>query len=56
MLYSQDLNLRTPYKAPKLQAKRIGPFKILEKLSPVLYKLDLPPTMSLKTCWFFRTK
>ena len=38
-------NLRLPGRAPKLVAKRIGPFKITKILSELVYELDLPPTL-----------
>ena len=31
----------------KLQSKYIGPYKIAEAISPVAYRLDLPPTLRI---------
>ena len=31
----------------KLDHKFMGPFRVVEKLSPLVYKLDLPPTLSV---------
>ena len=44
VLLSTD-NLRTPGRAPKLVAKRIGPFTITKVLSKLNYELDLPSTL-----------
>jgi hypothetical protein len=35
-------NLKTTHPTVKLRALRYGPFKIINKLSPVAYQLDLP--------------
>jgi hypothetical protein len=41
-------NLRLASKiTPKLSPRWIGPFLILEKLSPLNYRLELPPTLTI---------
>lgn len=46
LLSTQFLTLRTqPNK--KLRQRFIGPYKIIEKISPVAYKLELPPEMKM---------
>jgi ribonuclease HI len=49
MVYLSRLNLKTTRPSDKLDFKRIGPFEVLEKISKNNYKLDLPPTMKLRT-------
>jgi hypothetical protein len=38
-------NLRTLRPSKKLDHKRVGPFKVIGKINPVAYKLELPKTM-----------
>jgi len=46
LLSTKILNLHLPEGAtPKLYPKYTGPLKVLEVISPVAYKLKLPPTM-----------
>ena len=40
-------NVATSRPCKKLDAKRLGPFTILAKLSPLVYRLQLPPTLSI---------
>jgi hypothetical protein len=42
-LYAQNMNLKT--KTPKLTDRRLGPFKVAEKISDTAYRLELPETM-----------
>ncbi|XP_075450635.1 uncharacterized protein LOC142491634 [Ascaphus truei] len=44
-LSSKNIRLKTP--SPKLSPRFLGPFKITEKISPVAYRLALPPTMRI---------
>ena len=44
-VYLSTENLKLPGPSRTLQEKRIGPFTIIEKLSPVTYKLELPEEM-----------
>ena len=46
LLSTEHLNIQQPQtSSAKLSARRVGPFTITAKYSPVLYRLDLPPTM-----------
>jgi hypothetical protein len=47
LLSSEHLNIQRPQNSNKLTAKRVGPFKIIRKLSPVSYTLELPPSMTV---------
>ncbi|KAJ9512027.1 hypothetical protein QJQ45_004586 [Haematococcus lacustris] len=47
LLSTATLNLKTPSNSAKLQPRYVGPFKVLTKVSPVAYKLDLPTTMRI---------
>ena len=40
-------NLRNLDKTPKLSSKYIGPFKIIKKISDVVYELELPIDMNI---------
>jgi hypothetical protein len=44
LLSSKNITMQTPG-TNKLLPKYLGPFKVLEALSPVSYRLDLPPSM-----------
>ena len=45
-----DTQARRPSK--KLQPKYIGPYKILKVISPVTYKLKLPPTLTIHSVFY----
>ncbi|KAJ9512244.1 hypothetical protein QJQ45_012797 [Haematococcus lacustris] len=47
LLSTATLTLKTPSNSAKLQPRYVGPFKVLTKISPVAYKLDLPTTMRI---------
>ena len=44
-LDAHNLHIRTPSK--KLSHRRIGPYAVLQQLSPVTYRLQLPETMKI---------
>lgn len=46
-VWLEGKNLHTAYPTAKLAPRRHGPFEITEKLSPVTYRLKLPPTMKI---------
>lgn len=41
-------NIRTTRPSKKLDHKQLGPFRIIEKVGPSSYRLDLPPAMHIK--------
>jgi hypothetical protein len=43
-VWLEATNLTTDRPKKKLDHKRLGPFKIIQKISNVVYKLELPPT------------
>ena len=47
LLEVKNLRLKTAADSSKLQPRRVGPYKIVEKLSPVTYRLELPKTMPI---------
>ncbi len=47
MVYLSTENLKLPGPSRTLQAKRLGPFKIIKKISPVTYRLNLPEEMQI---------
>ena len=42
LVWVKTTNISSPRPCPKLDHKKRGPFKIIEKLSPISYKLELP--------------
>ena len=46
-VWLEGTHLRTTHPTNKLRAKRFGPFKILEVLSPVTYRLELPASWKI---------
>jgi hypothetical protein len=40
-------NLKLPYQTSKLAPKRQGPFKIIRKILPVVYQLELPASWTI---------
>ena len=40
-------HLTLPYQTAKLAPKHYGPFRIIKKISPVAYKLELPPAWTI---------
>jgi len=45
-LDAQNLKIKTPSR--KLSPKRYGPYPILEQLSPVTYRIKLPPSLRIR--------
>ena len=45
-LDARNLNVQTPSK--KLSPRRYGPYPILEQISPVTYRIKLPPSLRIK--------
>ena len=43
-VWLEGKNLQLPHQVTKLAPKRYGPFKIIKEISPVAYRLQLPPT------------
>jgi hypothetical protein len=46
-VWLEATNLRIPYPSRKLAPKRHGPFEIAQVLSPLMYRLRLPPTWKI---------
>jgi Chromo (CHRromatin Organisation MOdifier) domain len=46
-VWLEGTHLRTTHPTHKLHAKRFGPFKVLEVLSPVTYRLELPTSWKI---------
>src|ERR1700712_72977 len=42
MVYMEAVNVKLDQPMKKLSDKRLGPFKVLKKVGPLSYKLDLP--------------
>ncbi|QRW23043.1 Retrotransposable element Tf2 protein [Rhizoctonia solani] len=49
-LDAKNVNLKTL--SPKLTEQRLGPFKIIEKISDRAYRLELPPTMRIHNVFY----
>jgi len=41
-VWLEGKNIKRPYDSPKLSPKRYGPFRVVAKISPVAYKLQIP--------------
>ena len=46
-VWLKGTNLRLSHPSAKLAPKRYGPFKVLREISPVVYRLKLPPHWTL---------
>ena len=46
-VWLEGKNLKFPHQVTKLAPKRYGPFKIIKTISPVAYRLQLPPTWTI---------
>jgi hypothetical protein len=46
LLNSKNAKIRKPG-TPKLMPKRMGPRKVIEKIIPVAYRLELPPNLRI---------
>ncbi|QRW22209.1 integrase core domain protein [Rhizoctonia solani] len=49
-LDAKNVNLKTL--SPKLTEQRLGPFKVIEKISDRAYRLELPPTMQIHDVFY----
>ncbi|KAF8756435.1 Retrotransposable element transposon Tf2-type [Rhizoctonia solani] len=49
-LDAKNVNLKTL--SPKLMEQRLGPFKVIEKISNRAYCLELPPTMQIHNVFY----
>ncbi|QRW25734.1 Retrotransposable element Tf2 protein [Rhizoctonia solani] len=45
-------NVKLKTLSPKLTEQRLGPFKVIEKISNQAYRLDLPPTMQIHNVFY----
>jgi len=48
-VWLEGKNIKRPYNSPKLSPKRYGPFRVVAKISPVAYKLQIPATWQYTT-------
>jgi len=46
-VWLDSCNLKTNVKSKKLAPKRYGPFEIVKQVSPIAYKIKLPPSMKI---------
>ena len=46
-VWLEGTNLQLSHPSVKLVPKRYGPFKVLKEISPVFYRLELPPHWTL---------
>src|SRR5712671_6476539 len=46
-VWLEGKNIKCPYDSPKLSPKRYGPFRVVAKISPVAYKLQIPATWQI---------
>ena len=50
-VWLEGTHLHTTHPTHKLRAKRFGPFKVLEVLSPVTYRLELPASWKIRNAF-----
>src|SRR5712672_1188065 len=43
-VWLEGKNIKRPYDSPKLSPKRYGPFRVVAKISPMAYRLQIPAT------------
>ena len=46
-VWLEGMNLRLSHPSAKLALKQYGPFKVLKEISPIVYRLKLPPHWTL---------
>src|SRR5487761_1748842 len=46
-VWLEATHLKVPYESAKLSPKRYGPFRVAAVISPVAYRLELPPTWKI---------
>src|SRR5712672_302009 len=46
-VWLEGKNIKRPYDSPKLSPKRYGPFRVVAKISPMAYKLQIPATWQI---------
>src|SRR5712672_160342 len=46
-VWLEGKNIKRPYDSPKLSPKQYGPFRVVAKISPVAYKLQIPVTWQI---------
>lgn len=47
LVWLNSKNIASPRPCPKLDNKKAGPFKVIQKLSPVSYRLELPASLNI---------
>ena len=47
LVWLKSTNISSPRPCPKLDHKKIGPFRVLKKLSPVSYELEIPASLNV---------
>ena len=50
--YLSARNLWTRRPCPKLDWKNLGPYKIIERVSPLAYRLELPDTIDIHDVFY----
>ena len=51
-VWLEGKNIKHPYDSPKFSPKQYGPFRVVAKISPMAYKLQIPATWQIHNIFY----